>query len=175
MARHSLDAFKSAKNKQRSSDYYKTFTYPEYETICWKLNKYLERPPTEILENMTCYSKDRYDANTKELYRALKIFQAIEKGDLATLQTLGWISFYKDSLMQTALKYRQIHIVEYLYNANDARYYNFPKVFEIQDYFPVMRDLVELKTKALEEEKIRLEKENKKMRETISQAKALFY
>ena len=54
---------------------YETFEYPEYERICWRIQKYINVSPSETLENMMLENK-------KRLYNALSIFDAIKDGDL---------------------------------------------------------------------------------------------
>ena len=165
-----LSDFTSARKRnwhEKHFEFYDTFKYPEYEKLCWKLNKYLKRPPEEILHNMNGAYSDDYEKEKEDLYKALKIFEACENGNLTELKAieLPWqTDFYKGTVMATAVKNKQLHIVCYFYNKDRKRYSD----WDITEHFPLLNDLVNSKMnteKKLMQEKIdELEEKIKKIK-----------
>jgi hypothetical protein len=148
MSEYTLSDFTSAGRRnwqEKHFKFYETYEYPQYEKICWKLNKYLNRPPEEILHNLNGAYGDDYERQKKYLYNALKIFEACENGNLTELKAIhnkGYsIGFYKDTVMKTAVKNKQLHIVCYLCNKYRKRYSD----WDITEHFPVLNDLVNSK------------------------------
>lgn len=180
MSKYTLSDFTSLPKKflkyDKHHQFYETFEYPEYERVCWKIQKYIRAPPSETLENMMlgCYGSD-HAAEKKELYSAISIFEAIEKGDLDELKSVhnkGYsIGFYKSSVMGTAVEYKQLHIVTYLYNKEPRRYSD----WEFTGHFPMLDDLIRskatAKTEELEDKNKELEEKNKELEFQMSRLK----
>ena len=123
---------------------------------------------------MSCGWSDNAESK-KDLYNAVSIFEAIEKGDLDELKSVhnkGYsIGFYKSSVMGTAVEYKQLHIVTYLYNKEPRRYSD----WKFTGHFPMLDDLILSKAiiikEELEEKNRELKKKNKELEFKMSRLK----
>lgn len=132
--------------------FYETFEYPGYERICQRIQRYIGVSPAETLENMMSFDSD---GNGKaRLYNALAILDAIKDGDLTCLKKMHneghCIGFYKSCVMGTAVKYKHLHIIDYLYNKEPRRYgdWNF-----LGRGFPILEHIAKSATEEVEEKR----------------------
>ena len=112
---------------------YENHKYPEYERLCMRAQKYILVPPEECIKNLTFILPEH-----------VEIWDAIRDGDLTRLKELHNdgcdIPFYISSQMEVACRYKQLHIVQYLFEKGGPY-----SDIDILKHFPVLKDAVDEK------------------------------
>ena len=117
---------------------YDKHAHPAYETFCCQLYEYM---PAYSPEDVILYMHGAIQPHV------LETFEATKEGNLPRLQAMHRVPYtaplclamFEAMVMSTALKYRHLHIVDYLYYRGPERY----KGWNFKKFFPILVDLGE--------------------------------